>query len=160
MYKTAENAEELRDKFWKSLSKSPFVMLELVADVNTASPMTAQLDEDANSALWFFTSRDGQYAAMGDAKFTFASKGHDIFARVHGHLSEETSRERREAMFNNFVAAWFPGGVDDPDLLMMRMDLENAEIWNSELSLKAAAKMMLGLDVREDARGYHTETAL
>ncbi len=160
MFNNADNPAELRDKFWTLLSKSPFVMLRLNADETTASPMTAQLDEDADSALWFFTSRSGQYAPMGDAKFTFSSKGHELFARVDGKLVEETSIERRKTMFNNFVEAWFPGGIDDPDLLMMRMELGNAEIWNSELGLKATAKLMLGMDVRDDAKGYHTETAL
>ena len=31
-----------------------------------------------------------------------------------------------------FVAAWFPEGKDDPDLIMMKMDASDARIWASK----------------------------
>ena len=37
-----KNPEEIRDKFWKKLADSPFVMLEIDGDHNSAAPMTAQ----------------------------------------------------------------------------------------------------------------------
>ena len=73
--------DELKDKFWKTLSDSPFVMLQLDADPDTAAPMTAQLDEDANHAIWFFTSKDNRFAAGGPATATYSGKGHELHAR-------------------------------------------------------------------------------
>ena len=151
---------ELKKKFWKSLADSPFIFLELDADPKTAVPMTAQLDKDANGTIWFFTTKDHTFAHGGPATATFASKGHDMFARFSGVLSEETSRERFEKQWSKPVEAWFPGGKDDPNLLMLRMDLGNAEIWNSDLGFVDTAKMLMGFDVREDAKEEHTETAL
>ncbi|MWV28147.1 pyridoxamine 5'-phosphate oxidase family protein [Aurantiacibacter rhizosphaerae] len=154
------STEDLKEKFWKSLADSPFIFLELDADPKTAVPMTAQLDKDANSTIWFFTTKDHTFAHGGPATATFASKGHDMFARFSGVLSEETSRERFEKQWSKPVEAWFPGGKDDPNLLMLRMDLGNAEIWNSDLGFVDTAKMLMGFDVREDAKEEHTETAL
>jgi general stress protein 26 len=154
------NADELKDKFWKAFADSPFTFVSLQSTANDAVPMTAQLDKDANSAIWFFTSRDGHLSQMGAATCTFASKGHDTFARFEGNLVEETSRERLDKQWSNFVEAWFPGGKDDPNLLMLRMDLGNAEIWSGELGMLATAKMALGMDVRDETVGKHTETAL
>lgn len=151
---------ELKHDFWKALSKSPFVFLQLDSDPDSAVPMTAQLDKDANSSIWFFTTKDHTLAAKGPATATFASKGHEMFARFTGTLVEETSRQRLEEQWNTVVEAWFPGGKDDPNLLMLRMDLGRAEIWNSDLGLVDNAKMLLGFDVREDAREEHTETTL
>jgi general stress protein 26 len=135
-------------------------MLQLDNDPDSAAPMTAQLDRDANHAIWFFTSRDNRFAAKGGATATFASKGHDVFARFHGVLSEETSRERLDKQWSTFVEAWFPGGKDDPNLLMLRLDLGDASIWASEMGVLGTAKMALGMDVRDDVKGQKVETNL
>ena len=160
MHYSEGKADELTTKFWKAFSDSPFVFLERKEQPNEAVVMTAQLDEDANSAIWFFTKRDHHLAQMGPAVCTFAGKGHEIFARFDGVLTEETSRERLEKQWSQIVEAWFPEGKDDPNLLMLRMDLGEAEIWDSDLGLYNNVKMLLGGDVRQEAAKNHVETPL
>jgi general stress protein 26 len=152
--------DELRHKFWREFADSAFVMLALDADPASAAPMTASLDKDANHAIWFFTSRDSRWAALGQATATYASKSHDLFARFSGTLREETDRVRLDRQWSNFVEAWFPGGKNDPNLLFMRMDLGDASIWSGELGALATAKMALGMSVRDEVAGKHVETAL
>jgi general stress protein 26 len=152
--------QELKDKFWHELAKAPYVMLELDADPDSAAPMTAQLDKDANHAIWFFTSRDNRFAEMGPATATFSAKGHDVFARFGGTLSEERDRARLEKQWNNFVEAWFPGGKDDPNLLMLRMDLGDASIWAGDVGVFNTVKMALGMDVTDTIKGGFVETKL
>ncbi|GAA4037285.1 pyridoxamine 5'-phosphate oxidase family protein [Parerythrobacter jejuensis] len=154
------NADELKAKFWHALADSPFVFLERTDARDDAVVMTAQLDKDADSAIWFFTTKDHDLAQMGPAVATFAGKDHSIFARIEGTLARENSRERLEKQWSKVVEAWFPGGKDDPNLIMLRMDLGNAEIWNSDLGIMATAKMLMGKDVRDEAREEHVETAL
>ena len=152
--------DELRQKFWHELESSSFVMLQRDADPESAAPMTASLDKNANHAIWFFTGRDNRFAAKGPATATFASKGHDLFARFSGVLVEETDKARLDKQWSNFVEAWFPGGKQDPNLLFLRMDLGNASIWSGELGLLTTAKMALGMDVRDEVGGKYVETAL
>jgi general stress protein 26 len=154
------NPKQLREKFWHAFEESPYVMLQLDGDADSAAPMTASLDRDGNHTIWFFTSRDNRFAAKGPATGIFVSKGHDVFARFHGMLSEETSRERLDKEWSNFVEAYFPRGKDDPSLLMLRMDLADAEIWTTDIGLTTTVKMALGRDVRDETRDEHTETAL
>ena len=152
------NSEELKEKFWKKLSASPFVMLQLDADPDSAAPMTAQLDKDANHAIWFFTSPDNRFAAMGPATATYSGKGHELHARFAGNLVEETDQARKDAMWNNFVEAWFPEGK--ASALMLRMDLADASIWSGEMGVFNTAKMMLGMNVRDDMKGGFAEVTL
>ena len=154
------NAAELKDKFWTEMSGSSYVMLQLDSDPHSAAPMTANLDKHANHAIWFFAGRDSRWAHKGAATATYASKGHDLFARFAGTLSEETDRARLDKQWSNFVEAWFPGGKDDPNLLFLRMDLGDAEIWSGELGALATAKMALGMTIRDEVAGKHVETAL
>lgn len=154
------NADELKKKFWLAMADSPFIMLQLDGDPSTAVPMTAQLDKDANSSIWFFTQKNSSLARLGPATSTFEGKGHEMFARFHGNLSVETDQERFEQFWNNFVEAWYDGGKTDPDILFLRMDLSSAEIWNGDMGLLNTAKMALGMTVHDDAEKQHTQTAL
>ena len=131
------NPQELKDKFWKELASSPYVMLQLDNDPDSAAPMTAQLDKDANGAIWFFTSHDNRFA---------------------GTLTEETSAERKDELWNNFVEAWFPEGK--ASALLLRMDLGDASIWSGEMGVLNVAKMAMGLNVRDDIKGGYAQVAL
>lgn len=150
--------EELKQKFWTTLSASPFVMLQLDADPDSAAPMTAQLDKHADHAIWFFTSPDNRFAAMGPATATYSGEGHELYARFAGNLAEETDQTRKDAMWNNFVEAWFPAGK--ASALMLRMDLGEASIWSGKMGAIDTAKMMLGMNVRDDIKGGFAEVAL
>ena len=151
---------ELRHKFWHAVEHSPYVMLQLDADADSAAPMTASLDEHANHAIWFFASRSSRFAPLGAAIATFASKGHDLFARFAGTLSEETDPARLDKQWSNIVEAWFPGGKTDPNLLFLRMDLGPASIWSGELGLIGTAKMLAGMDVRKEVKAQHVDTTI
>ena len=153
------NPSELKRKFWTALAESPFVYQQLDSDPQTAVPMTAQLDKDADGTIWFFTHRTHPLARMGRATATFAGKGHDMFARFTGTLSEETSRERIDKQWSTVIEAWFDG-KDDPNLLMLRMNLGQAEIWNADLGFIDNTRMLLGFEVEEEAREERVETAL
>ena len=161
MKHAAGDPDKLKTKFWKALDDSPFLMLQLNNRSETASPMTAQLDKDANSSVWFYTHTKSAFASLGSVTATFEAKGHDMFARFDGTLVKETSKERFDQFWNNFVEAWYDGGKDDPDILFLRMDLGQAEIWDGDIGLLNTAKMALGAYVEDDAEERHVkQTAL
>ena len=155
------NPEELKTTFWKALADSPFLFLQRSGESDTAVPMSPQLDKDANSAIWFYTHTKSKFAALGPVTATFQGKGHDMFARFEGTLVKETSQERFDQFWNNFVEAWYDEGKNDPDILFVRMDLGNAEIWDGDIGLLNTAKMALGMYVEDKAEERHVkETSL
>ncbi|AWW74609.1 general stress protein [Erythrobacter sp. KY5] len=150
-------ADELKTQFWKALADSPFLFLQLDGQPATAVPMSPQLDKDANSAIWFFTHAHSDFNKLGAATATFQGKGHDMYARFNGTLTRETSQERFDQFWNNFVEAWYEGGKDDPNIVFLRMDLGDAEIWSGDLGLLNTAKMALGMNVHDEAEKEHVE---
>ena len=150
------NEKEIEAKFWKALKSDMTLMLGLdgVEDGH-ARPMTA-LAENDRAPIWFFTSKENgivQNIFKGDrAIATFASKGHDLFATIHGRLKVDTDRAVIDRLWNPFIAAWFEGGKDDPKLALLRLDAETAEVWLDEKSLFAGIRMMFGADPKEDYR--------
>ncbi len=149
---------DIEAKFWKHLRSDMTVMLGLVGkEDGHAQPMTAQLDEDLgdSSPIWFFTSKDnGLVEAMGGSGgrsvFHFASKDHDLFACVHGELRKDDDAQMIAKLWNPYVAAWFKGGKEDPNLQLIRFSPEKAEIWLNENSLFAGMKMLLGSDPKKE----------
>jgi general stress protein 26 len=158
---------ELEAKFWKALKSDRTMMLGLYGMEDAhAQPMTAQFEDD-RSPIWFFTASDTELVeALGDGErsgpaiATFASKGHDLFATLHGTLSLDTDRATIDRLWNRFVAAWFEGGKDDPKLRLLRLDADRAEIWLDDSSLLAGIKMLLGADPKEDYKDKVAEVGL
>lgn len=149
--------QEIEAKFWKALTSDRTMMLGLdgVEDGH-ARPMTAMAEND-RAPIWFFTSRDNAIAQKlpphgGRAIATFADKGHNLFATLHGKLVLDTNRAVVDRLWNPYVAAWYEGGKDDPKLALLRLDAEQAEIWLDENSLFAGIKAMIGIDPKKDAK--------
>lgn len=146
--------QELKARFWKALKSDMTMMVGVDGQEDGhARPMTAQLDGD-RGPIWFFTSKDSSLAKLTDAGdraiATFTAKGHDLFATVHGTLAIDNDRAVIDRLWNPFVAAWYEGGKDDPKLLLLRLDAEQAEIWLDGSSLIAGIRMLMGSDPKED----------
>jgi general stress protein 26 len=155
--------QELEKKFWKALRSDMTVMLGL-DDEGHARPMTAQLEGGDHGPIWFFTAKDTDLVeslnGRNRAFATFASEGHEIFATLHGDLSLDTNRANVDRLWNSFVAAWFDGGKDDPKLALLRLDPDDAEIWENANSLFAGVKLLLGIDPKKDYQDKVAKVAL
>lgn len=150
------DTDKIREKFWKALKDDRTVMLGLCgADNDHARPMTAQTDDqDPEGAIWFFTAKDTVLVTAMEgndpAIVNFASKGHDIFACIHGTLSISNDPEMIDRLWNRFVAAWYEDGKEDPKLTLLKFQPRQAEIWTDASSLVAGVKMLLGIDPKDD----------
>ena len=155
---------ELEARFWKALKSDMTMMLGLdgVEDGHTR-PMTAQIEEEGGP-IWFFTSKDNgiveRLSGSDRAIATFTSKGHDLFAAVHGRLGLERHRPMVDKLWNPFAAAWYEEGKDDPKLALLRLDPESAEIWLDASSMVAGFKMLIGIDPKEDYKDKVAEVEL
>lgn len=155
------NESEIKSKFWKALKSDMTIMLGLdgVEDGH-ARPMTAHIDEEVNGEesgpLYIFTATDnGLVEKLGQggrnrAIATFASKGNDIFATIHGSLVKDNDPAKIDRLWNRFVAAWYEGGKEDPKLQLLRFDTEEAEVWIDASSMIAGIKMLIGIDPKKD----------
>lgn len=143
---------ELEAKLWKALRSDMTLMLGLSGeDDGHTRPMTAIIEEADRGPIWFFTSTDNEivHAGGGRAVAAFVSKGHDLFATIHGQLTVDTDPATVDRLWNSMVAAWFEG-KDDPKLRLLRLDPESARIWENAFSLVAGIKAIFGADPKED----------
>jgi len=149
--------QELERKFWDALASDRTMMLGLhAANEGHTRPMTAMLDDEQRGSIWFFTVKDnamaGQLTEGHRAVATFTAKGHDLFATIHGQLLIEGNPAMIDRLWSSSVAAWYEGGRNDPNIVLLRLDPEQAEIWESASGLLAVLKTMLGGDPKRDYR--------
>ena len=148
-------ANDLRDKMWHAMAQSPVIMMSLDSDLRHSEPMYAQLDEDASGAFWFFTRKDNRLAAGGKALGSFTAKEHGLFASIRGTLVKETDQSVIDRYWSNGVGAWYDDGKEDESLLVLRFELDEAEIWESDPNIKGIFKLMTGMSVDESDMGDH-----
>ena len=154
------DVREIREAMWDAMAKSPFVMVRLIGSDHHAEPLTAQLDEDVTGKFWFYVKKSNRVAEGGPAMAQFVAKGHDLFACIRGTLTPESDPAVIDRYWSNQVEAWFDGGREDPELRMLRFELDDAEIWQADMSVPGLFKMLTGQKIHGEEEGKHAETAL
>ncbi|MBU2607236.1 MAG: pyridoxamine 5'-phosphate oxidase family protein [Alphaproteobacteria bacterium] len=155
------NQKEIEDKLWSAIKSDRTIMLALEGQKGGASqPMTAILEDDSRGPVWIFSASDVDLVQALDTNVApavaqFVSKGHDLFASLHGHLRLHTEASMIDRLWNPFIAAWYDG-KKDPNLRLLRLDLDHAHVWLNENSLLAGVKMLFGNDPKAD---YKDKTA-
>lgn len=148
--------KELEEKLWCALKSDRTVMLGVDgAEDGHSRPMTACIEGDSGP-IWFFTGKPNAVVEKLGQKHraiaAFSAKDHQLFASIQGNLSATRDRAVIDRLWNPFIAAWFDG-KDDPKLVLLRFDPEQAEVWLNESNFMAGVKMLLGVDPKEDYEG-------
>lgn len=88
-----------------------------------------------NGTLWFFTSRRSPKVSEAESEdrvnVSYAHPGKQDYVSVSGRAALVLDRERMKRMYTKWIDVFFPGGVDDPNLALLRVDIEKAEYWDS-----------------------------
>ena len=130
------------DRVWEIIDKAGVCMLTThFSDGLRARPMEARPDRGAD-AIWFLTDRrglkDDEVERSPDVCLTFVYPEEKVYLSVTGEASVAKDPERARALWNRTQEVWW-SGPDDPDLLVMRVDLERAEIWDGPADAAVAA---------------------
>jgi general stress protein 26 len=99
----------------------------------TARPMTP-LEMDAQGEIWMLASRRAMapifVATLRQANLIFSDADHSIFISVAGVARLADDAGRKAALWTTAARPWFPGGADDPDLVLLAVLPHLADIWS------------------------------
>lgn len=130
---TGEDAEKLWD-----LIRSCHVGMLVTrgGDFLHARPMGLIQDDMLDGALWFFTEKSSakQAELLRDPQVcvTFADRHEHVYVSITGNAVLEESREKIHKFWNRYAGAYFVNGKDDPDLALLRIEVQKAEYWDSD----------------------------
>ena len=102
-----------------------------------ARPM-AYRKVEGDGDLWFFTKRDSrkvkELSADPQTLVSFADPGHQTFVSITGRSEVVADRAKVKALWNEIYRAWFPGGPEDDNVVLIRVEAERAEYWDTPTS--------------------------
>lgn len=125
-------------------------------------PMATQQTDDINT-LWFFSSRSsGKVMEIGQdhqVSLGYADPQKNRYVAINGTAVVVDDRAKAKELWNPFIKAWFPKGVDDPDLCLVKVVPQHAEYWDSASStvLQLAGFLKATLTGKRATPGGHGE---
>lgn len=90
-------------------------------------------EAEPDGTLWFLTGgRSGKMEELEqDDHVVVTMQSKRKFLSISGTAAPDVDRERLARIWKPEFQAWFPGGQDDPDLVLLRMDGEDGEYWDN-----------------------------
>ncbi len=130
-----------------SRAESIYKVRELLQDMRICMLTTVQADGSLHSRpmalqqvqfdgdLWFFTQRSSgkafEVAAKRSVSVTAQSADLKSFLALRGYGYMVVDEAKNAALWNPAYTAWFPQGLNDPQLALLRVEAQTAEYWAS-----------------------------
>ncbi|QRM56602.1 pyridoxamine 5'-phosphate oxidase family protein [Sinorhizobium sp. BG8] len=126
--------ENPKEQLFDEIDKVNAGMLGVEGSHMHMQPMAPQLDRQS-ATIWFFTKTDAEIVhAIGPASrahFCVVGKDQDYHACLSGRIEVRKDPVKIDEYWSSIVEAWFDHGKNDPQLTMIALRLDDAEIWAS-----------------------------
>ncbi len=119
------------------LANFPIAFMATIADGHfTARPIGIVGDQSKfDGTLWFITDkRSRKVAAIESGAMTtllFQNDKEGAYLHLTGRASVVENRARLEELYTTLQRTWFPKGVDDPDITLVKFDVDEGNYWDS-----------------------------
>jgi general stress protein 26 len=130
-----QSRQEAMDRLGDLIQGIRTAMLTTMGPVGypRSRPM-ATLAADFSGTIWFFTSvnsrKVGEIGQTPQVAVTYSSPGKESYVALTGEAAVVEDSARAHAMWNPLHKAWFTG-PDDPTLRLVRIDVHEAEYWDT-----------------------------
>ncbi|CAF1458128.1 unnamed protein product [Adineta steineri] len=161
---TETNTEHEKDleKLFKIIHNVKFAMLTTVNEDGTlhSRPMVNKQADSFHGELWFFTQRSAHKVTevkkgSEEVNVSYSSPELQSYVSISGHADLVDDITKKKDLWNDSLKTWFPKGVEDPDLALLRITIVEAEYWDSSASIM---KKLYGL-AKASILGDHSSLA-
>ncbi len=102
-----------------------------------ARPLEARADRDAG-VIWFLTdvrgTKDDEIGAAHDIGLVFIDGGDHAYLSITGRAFVTRDTAQTKNIWKKTDDPWFPGGPDDPNVRLLRIEPFTAELWDGPSS--------------------------
>ncbi|MDB6095215.1 MAG: ral stress protein [Verrucomicrobia bacterium] len=109
--------------------------------------MTVQ-DVDVIGNVWFLSARSStlnkDINRNPRVQLLFANTGDSEYLNLLGFATIHDSKDFREKYWTPIAKAWFPGGVNDPELTIIRVQPKEGHYWDTVYG-KAVTLLMVAI---------------
>lgn len=134
-----DSNENINKKLHDLIKDIRFAMLTTVEEDGTlrSRPMATQ-EFEFDGDLWFFTAAHApkvdEVQHNQHVNVSYAEPKDQKYVSVSGTAQLVRDRAKIEELWNPLFKAWFPQGLDDPELALLKVSVEKAEYWDSPSS--------------------------
>jgi general stress protein 26 len=94
---------------------------------------TLQMDEQGK--LWFFTSmtspKIGEIEQNPHVNVNYMRPDKQDYVSISGTADVVREKEKMKELWTPWIKPWFPNGLDDPDLILLKVSIHEAEYWDA-----------------------------
>jgi general stress protein 26 len=133
----AEKTEQEKRETVKDLIKNARICMLTTMTAegkHVARPMALQ-DVEFDGDLWFFAYSDSdvvaQIAQNPQVNVSFSDSGQNAWISISGAAVRTDDRAKAEDLWSAPLKAWFPDGLDTPNLTLIKVHADTAEYWES-----------------------------
>jgi general stress protein 26 len=99
-------------------------------------PMGVQGEaEDFVGTLWFFSDRNCRKTAEilrnPETSLIFQNDDEHAYLHLFGKAEMVDDREKMKELYTPYLKTWFPDGLEDPRMTLIRFEAERGEFWDS-----------------------------
>lgn len=103
----------------------------------SSRPMgTADIDNEGN--IWFFTNeyspKASEISVENTVSLTYSDVKDHTYLSIVAEASLVDDKAKMKELWNPFIEAFFPQGIDDPKLTLLKVVPTDAEYWDSSSS--------------------------
>ncbi|HSN88084.1 MAG TPA: pyridoxamine 5'-phosphate oxidase family protein [Thermoanaerobaculia bacterium] len=135
MAKEKSDVEKLRELI-KGIRIAMLTTVDQDGSLRSRPMATQQTELDGD--LWFFTSHSsakvGEVGREHQVNVSYSDPDDQRYVSVSGTASVLRDRAKAEELWNPALKAWFPKGLDDPDLALLKVEVQKAEYWDAPSS--------------------------
>lgn len=105
-----------------------------------ARPMAVQDKPgfEESGTMWFLTrassEKVGEIEKDRHVTLTFAEPKDSKYVTLKGRGTVTRDRAKVHELWNAMYKAWFPGGEEDPEIAVLRVDVSEADFWEASSS--------------------------
>ena len=135
------SGEEALAKLRELLEHFPIAfMVTLVEGHAHARPLgVVSSSKDFSGTLWFITDRRShkvdEIAGGAETTLIFQNDERGTYAHMRGRAAVVEDRQKLAEMYTTDQRTWFPKGLDDPDMTLVRFDVDDADYWDGHASM-------------------------
>lgn len=161
MKETLQSAEAIQKfkKLVEDVNVCMFTTQDDEARLFSRPMTTVQVDDEGNA--WFFTNeyseKINEVSKDNCVYLIYSHPGKNVFVTVRGTCSIILDKNKINELWNPLLKAWYPGGVDDPKLCLIKVETDEAYYWNSSSSkMLVYFKMLKAIANREQYKQAET----
>jgi general stress protein 26 len=105
------------------------------ADGSLSSRPMAVQDKPFDGTLWFLTrstsDKIDEIEHDQHVMLSFAEPSNSKYISLRGRARVNQDRDKIKDLWNPMYKAWFPKGEDDPEIAVLRVDVNEADYWEA-----------------------------